>query len=95
MVNSVKILVLLILLINICIQANVTEDSKALTNEFEFKNRNLDKTSNAFVALDFFKESQPTKMAGKLRKDVKKPNRKCIMFKMSVFILRVPVKPAK
>ena len=92
MINLIKILGTLILFINICIQGNVTVNTTALTNEFEFIKFNQEKISNEFL-LDFFKESQLAKMIRNFRKDVKKPKQKCIMFKMSVCILRVPVKP--
>ena len=94
MVNSVKILGLLILLTNICIHANVTEDSKALTNEFEFKNRNLEKIASKLMVNNLKKPEQSLalKMIRKLKKDNKKPKQKCVI-KMAVCILSVPVKP--
>ena len=85
MVNSVKILGLLILLTNICIQANVIGDTNELTDEFEFANRNQQK----FV--DFAKILE-SPMIRKLRKDDKKTKQKCVI-KMAVCILSVPVKP--
>jgi hypothetical protein len=94
MINSIKLLCLLILLTNIYIQANIIDESQALTNGFEYRNADQEKITNEKIAVNSIAESQLLRMIRKLRKDEKIINHKCAI-KMVVCILRVPTRPPK
>ena len=68
MISSIKLLGLLILLTNIYIQANIIDESQALTNKFELRNADQEKITNEKIADNSIAESQLLRMIRKLKK---------------------------